>query len=334
MKTFKSLQIQKGLTLIELMIAVVLGIFLTGSITGLFVTSKQSYRIQESSSRLQENSRFAMFFITKDIRMADYWGCLNTTESIDNNLNSAATFDLFTSAIGGENNNASVDSVIDGTDVITIKGAFGSGIYVTQQPATTSASIKLEDDSDLGLHDIVLVTDCLDGDIFQITNDPSTPGSNGFDSIVHNTGNVGNPIPGNADKPLRKKYDTDAQVYKLNFATYSIQENPSGQPSLFRSINGANASELVEGIENMQILYGEDTDNDKAPNYYLPADSVILNMDDVVSIKVSLLMRSVEENLTSQNIPYTIPGQASVTPNDGALRRVFTSTIAIRNRLP
>lgn len=266
--------------------------------------------------------------------MADYWGCLNTTENIDNNLNADATFDLFTDAIDGENNNALVDSVINGTDVITIKGAFGSGIYVTQQPATPSASIKVEDDSDLGLHDIVLVTDCLDGDIFQITNDPTTAGSNGFDNVIHNTGNVGNPVPGNADKPLRKKYDTDAQVYKLNFATYSIQENPAGQPSLYRSINGGTASELVEGVENMQILYGEDTDNDKTPNYYLPADSVILNMDDVVSIKVSLLMRSADENITSQDIPYTIPGQATVTPNDGALRRVFTSTIAIRNRLP
>jgi len=332
MKTLK-IKHQQGMTLIELMIAMVLGLFIMGGIIGLFINSKQSYRIQENSSRLQENSRFAMFFITKDLRMADYWGCLGTTENIDNNLNAHATFDLFTNAIDGENNNATVDLTIDGTDVITIKGAFGSAPYVTQQPATTSASIKVEDDSGLGLHDIVLVTDCLDGDIFQITNDP-TVGAAGFDNLIHNTGNAGNPTPGNADKPLRKKYGTDAQVYKLNFATYSIRENPSGQPSLYRSINGGNASELIEGVENMQILYGEDTDNDKTPNYYLAAGSAGLNMNNVVSIKVSLLMRTVEENLTSQNIPYTIPGQATVTPTDGALRRVFTSTIAIRNRLP
>lgn len=64
-KMSKIIQKQKGLTLIELMIAMVLGIILAGSVTGLFVTSKQNYRIQESNSRLQENSRFAMFLSPK-----------------------------------------------------------------------------------------------------------------------------------------------------------------------------------------------------------------------------------------------------------------------------
>ena len=300
---------QQGLTLIELMIAMMLGLFIMAGVIGLFINSKQSYRIQESSSRLQENSRFAMFFITKDIRMADYWGCLNTTGSIDNNLNANATYDFFADAIVGEDNNATVDDVLDGTDVITIRGAFGSGAYVTQQPSTTSASIKVEDNSGLNERDIVLITDCIEGDIFQITNDP-TVGSAGFDNLIHNTGTGGNPPidPGNADKPLRKKYDTDAQVYKLNFATYYIKN--SAQPSLYRTINGSSEAELVEGVENMQILYGEDTDNDKTPNYYLPAGSALLNMDNVVSVRVSLVMRSREDNITSTNMSYTIPGQA------------------------
>jgi len=325
---------QQGLTLIELMIAMMLGLFIMAGVIGLFINSKQSYRIQESSSRLQENSRFAMFFLTKDIRMADYWGCLNTTGSIDNNLNANATYDFFADAIVGEDNNATVDDVLDGTDVITIRGAFGSGAYVTQQPSTPSATIKVEDNSGLTEHDIVLVTDCLEGDIFQITNDPTVGGA-GFDNLIHNTGNAGNPDPGNADKPLRKKYDTDAQIYKLNFATYYIDtSDTTSQPSLYRTINGSVPTELVEGVEDMQILYGEDTDNDKTPNYYLEAGNVLLNMDNVVSVRISLVMRSTEENLTSTNMSYTIPGQAEVTLNDGRLRRVFTSTIAIRNRLP
>jgi len=324
-------QTQKGFSLIELMIAVVLGVFITGGMLQLFVNSKQSYRVQENLSRLQENGRFAMGFITKDIRMADYWGCLNSTSGIENNLNASTTFNTFENSVEGSNNNAVVDAVIDGTDTITLKGAFSSGTHVTQIPATTSADLKVEDNAGLKQNDIVIISDCMDGDLFQITNDPSAGGA-GFDNVVHNTGAVSSG-PGNADKPFKKKYGTDAQVYKLNFATYSIQLNPGGLPALYRSINGSAPQELIEGIENMQILYGEDTDNDKTPNNYLPAGTAGLNMGNVVSIRVSLLVRTLEDKITTQAQPYTIFG-VTTTPGDRIFRRVFTSTIAVRNRLP
>jgi len=41
----------------------------------IFLSAKQAYRLQENLSRLQENGRFAMDFITKDVRMAGYAGC-------------------------------------------------------------------------------------------------------------------------------------------------------------------------------------------------------------------------------------------------------------------
>ena len=137
---------QQGLSLIELMIAITLGLFITGGLIQLFVNSHQSYRVQENVSRLQENGRFAMSFLIKDIRMADYWGCLRldkdadpASTNISNNLNSNATFDDFTSAIAGENDNSNTgDDVIDGTDTITIKGAFGSGVYIREIPSSTS----------------------------------------------------------------------------------------------------------------------------------------------------------------------------------------------------
>ena len=322
---------QKGLSLIELMIAVVLGIFITGGMLQLFVNSKQSYRVQENLSRLQENGRFAMGFITKDIRMVDYWGCLKSTSGIENNLNASATFNTFTSAVEAADNNAVVDAVINGTDTITLKGAFGSGAYVTQIPANTSAAFKVEDNSDLEENELVIISDCIDGDLFQITNDPSVGGA-GFDNIIHNTGAVSSG-PGNANKPFKKIYGTDAQILKLNFATYSIQSNPSGIPALYRSINGSVPQELIEGVENMQILYGEDTDNDKTPNNYLPAGTAGLNLDNVISIRVSLLIRTLEDKIATQSQPYTIFG-VTTTPADRIFRRVFTSTIALRNRLP
>jgi len=82
----------------------------------------------------------------------------------------------------------------------------------------------------------------------------------------------------------------------------------------------------------MQILYGEDTDADGTPDYYVSAGTAGLNMDQVVSIRVTLLARSIDDNLAGQPVAYTYNG-ATTTPADRRLRRVFTSTIAVRNRL-
>jgi type IV pilus assembly protein PilW len=331
----KRIQAQQGLSLIELMIAITLGLFLIGGLIQLFVNSKQSYRVQENISRLQENGRFAISFLVKDVRMADYWGCLRlpSTSNLSNNLNDHATFDDYISAVAGENNNTNAgDDVIDGTDTITVKGASGAGVYIREASLSNAASFKVEDNSGLRANNIVIVSDCIEGDLFQITNKPSTGGA-GFDTVIHNTDPVRSG-PGNLDKPLRKIYGTDAQVFKLNFATFFIKSNPNEIPSLYKRVNGGTAIELIEGIENMQILYGEDTDDNNSPNYYVTADKVV-EMNDVISIRISLLTRTIENNIAASPVPYTIFGVKTTPPaGDLIIRREFTSTVAIRNRLP
>lgn len=321
---------QKGYTLVELMIAMVIGLILTAGILQLFTSNKQTYRVTENMSRLQENGRFAMFFLTNDIRMTDFWGCRSDI-AIENNLNPNTNFDLPINALAGINDDSVANNIINGTDTITVKGVSNSNVYLVSTPANPSADLKVTDNSGLQQNDLVLISDCIDGDIFQITNDPGTGGAAGEDDVVHNTGAVSNG-PGNIDQPLKKLYGTDAQVYKLNFATYSIQAGAGGQNALFRSINGGTPQELVEGIENMQILYGEDTDNDGAANYYKAAGAV--DMDNVVSVRISLVAFTLEDNLTEQASTYSIYNGATITPTDRRIRRVFTSTIVIRNRLP
>ena len=101
--------------------------------------------------------------------------------------------------------------------------------------------------------------------------------------------------------------------------TYTVQTGAGGQPALFKN-DGTTTRELVEGIENMQILYGADTNIDSTPNYYVSAGTVGLSMAQVVSIRIALTVRTIDGNLT--------------TTGDGRIRRNFTSTIALRNRLP
>jgi len=80
----------------------------------------------------------------------------------------------------------------------------------------------------------------------------------------------------------------------------------------------------------MQILYGEDTDGDRTANRYVTADQVT-NMKNVVSLKVMLLLRTLEDHLADVPQSYTFNGQ-TVTPTDRRLSRVFSSVITIRNR--
>jgi len=62
----------KGFTLIELMVAMTLGLLILLVMTQLFAGSKQTYRVQDSLTRVQEDGRLAMYFVSREIRKAGY----------------------------------------------------------------------------------------------------------------------------------------------------------------------------------------------------------------------------------------------------------------------
>lgn len=221
-----SLPPQQGFTLIEIMISLLLGVFLLGGVIGVFLNTKQTYRVQDGLSRLQENGRYAMEFMGRDIRMADYKACP---------ADDFATFGV--DPISGKNNNTAADSIDNGTDEITVRWI-----------ATCGAG------------------------------------------------------------PIGAAYD-------------------------IRSANLVkNSSSLIEGVQDMQIKYGADTDGDGAPNYYADAGTAGLNMSQVVTVRVSLLLRTIDDNIASKPLQYIYNG-ATVIPNDRRIRRVFSSTFALRNRI-
>ena len=74
--TYRSPHNQVGMTLIEIMIALLIGAFLVGGVLQIFINTKQSYRMAENFSRFQENGRLALDLIGRDVRVAGYWGCL------------------------------------------------------------------------------------------------------------------------------------------------------------------------------------------------------------------------------------------------------------------
>jgi len=331
---------QRGYTLVELMVAITIGLFILGGIGMVFVSSKQTYRMQDSLWQLQDNSRFAMEFLIKDLRMAGFRGCNSSAITPVNTLNNGADFDYnFTVGVQGFEATGSgwspaLPAAISSAnpapstevDVITVRRAQEPGVGVTA-PFMNSNSAALHVDAGNGLSqfDIVLVTDCSAAAILQISS--ANPDSSG--TVAHNIG-IG--TPGNVTSDLGKIFRDDAEVMKLVTVSYFVAPSAAvaGNRSLWRKVGGSAPEELAEGVENMQVLYGEDSDNDRSVNRYVAADSVA-DMSRVMSLKLSFLMTTIENNITSKPQPYTFNG-TTVTPTDRKLRRVFTTVVNLRNR--
>lgn len=315
------------------MVAMVLSLVLLGGVVQIYASNRASYRVHEAVTQAQENGRFATEILSRDIRMADYWGCAYNIGLVTNNLDRgnpadpvpAGYVDFAAGGINGTEGGANSDSLV-------LRGGYDAGLDV-QAPYGPQASSNLQVAAGNGLQedDIVLVSDCTSADIFQIVNaNPSTSGT-----LVHNTG-TGTPGNYNASNPgcpgggnahcLSKVYGEDATVFKVQEISYTIANGASGQPALFR-----NGQELVDGIEQMQILYGEDTDDSGFANRYVAANQVS-DMENVVSIRFALVSRSYSDNVTSAPQTYNVLGTA-VTATDNRLRQVYTATVGVRNRL-
>lgn len=327
---------QHGLTLVEIMVAMTIGLVLLGGVITILVSSQQTYRVNEALARIQENARFTFQLLSRDIRMTGYMGCVGEGTLPVNTLNNPSEFlwnfgqpiQGFEASGGGWTPAlpTQITSPLSGRDILVIRGVDGGDTRVLSHPGGTppgSADLKVTAGSGFEDGDIVLVTDCLAAAVFQITN-ISTSG--GQDNIVHNTGTG---VPGNATKNLGQSFE-GGEIVRVNTRSYYVRTNPDGNPALYWRRGNAAAEELVEGVENLQIEYGVDTDGDRAADVYQTADLVV-DWENVVSVRISLLMQSTEDNIVSQPQTYTFNG-ATITPTDRRLRKTYSTVIALRNR--
>lgn len=212
---------QRGLSIVELMVALVLSLVVMFVTTSIYVSNKQTYRFLDQYSLLQENGRFAIFFLREHVLQAGF-----PRESVD----------PFPTPPGNDS---------------TIIVQFSSAL------------------------------DCI--------NDTVTSG------ITVNTFAID---------------VTDGQLI-------------------------CNGEELVDGIEDMQVMYGVDTDAGPTPDgiantYVLQGD--VANWNNVVSVRIALLAAGEPNSLdVAQSITYNLLGR-SVVIDDRTPRRVFTTTIPLRNR--
>lgn len=350
------IQFIRGLSLIELMISLAIGLVLLAAVGYAFLGSRAVFRQQEALARMQEGARFAFETMTYDIRMAGFTGCRAKTSV--NVLNGSNWYDnLYSQPLVGS----------ESPDTLTVLRADNSTEYTVL--SQSGATFGLTNPHDLQRGEILIITDCNHSATFQMSN---TNNNSTTSTVVHNAGN--STAPGNCTVGLGESaagsgvpdctsttgvtytFAPGSRIVRTSGNIYYIANNPNNVPSLYRRrLNamggnaGDTAEELVEGVEAMEITYGVDTSSpticsqtDGVVDTYVDASAVIATApcataeDDwkkVLSVRIRLLMQT-ENNIVSQPQTYFFDNPlVATTATDRRLRKAFTTTIAVRNRL-
>jgi len=331
-----SLQFQKGLSLIELMVAMVIGLILVAGVIEIYVNSKQTYRNQDALSRLQENGRYALSTLVTKIRPAGFAGC-GSLEAVETNVIAdppvPSTFNKFTAVTGYENNGGQswdatlppeLGAVVDDTDVITLArtGDCGATLAGNLEPNNANIQVDADNTCDFKQDDVLMISDCEKADVFRIVN---TVSGTKIQTVTHSQGS-------NNANTLSKLYQEDAEILDFSSETYFIRNGASGVPALWvldgtqAAGAGNNPLELVEGVENLQVQYGIDDGFDSVPDRYVDADVAKANWDKVVAVRIQLLLRTIENVQAAQ---YTFN---DVNYSGGFLRQELQATVKLRNR--
>ena len=227
----------RGFTLVELLVALTIGMLLTIVVANLFLGSRRTYATTDNLSRMQENMRYAQEILRRTIHLAGY--------KTSPNLYSTGPFGVF---VGG-------NLAIQGQEAFT----------ATTNPPSDTITVN-----------------------FQGSGTPAADGS-----VIDCTGNA---IAGG--------------VMSVN--RFEILTDPiTNGPALF-----CNNTVIVPDVENMQILFGEDTDpapGDAVANRFVAANAApAINPDRIVSVRIALLFRTPEiaAQIAADAAPYSLNGTA------------------------
>lgn len=349
---------QQGLSLIELMISITLGLLLMAGVVQMFISSKTVYVVQKGMSGVQETGRLAMEFISRDLRMAGYMGCLKDDNEVgetvlsDETAANPATFGLtglhmnFTTTLRGYNttstaaadmlpNGAAVDLgagfvVKPNSDVLVIRGSNQRGVTIDGANTLTQAFGYTPDDTTEGFADkgIAVISDCQKGHIFQVDSAPLVAAKKITLTYKAWTESM---LP---DGPTSEIYSQGMILPVHTYVYFVATAAGSQQPSLWQKIDNQAAVELLTGVEDISVTYSI---NDG--NTYVSAAAVgDLNWFKVKSVNIEILARELGAGTNDSPQPYTfkgvvhdVVGANAVT--DRVLRQVFSATFGVRTRI-
>lgn len=327
---------QAGLSLVELMISITLGLVLMGGVVQMFVSSKTVYSTQQNLTRIQETGRLAIEFLSRDLRMAGNMGCfredtVNKTKVLDNSgLAVNGLYGNFKEFVRGY----STESVLtaaqrtylgkatsSGTSLLTVRYANPTPRIINAANTNTTLQTFTSDQVDatncvegLCVGDAAVVSTCFKARLFKV----SALGSSGSNLTVSHADDWAIATsPGNSY--------SSGELLRMNAATYFIANGISGAPSLWLKLNEKPVVEVLEGVE--RIIYKFATYDNR--EYRLPAQMSASDWVKVISVRIFVVARSIENNSVPESQPYVVDG-VTTTPTDKYMRQVFTATVALR----
>lgn len=318
---------QAGLSLVELLISMVLGMFLTAGVVGVYLETKRNYAAEEEVARVQENGRFALNLLQRELMMAGFYG--GTLRAADDVAPVAVTSDC-----------AAANWALDPDVAIEfVNDHSGTSNPVTSRGTTLSC---------IGGGDVAPGSDLLT--VKRTAGEPSlrrtvkAPGLGssstrqwylrytrygdemGWEKIAPaEIAALTAPDPGLA------YWEAYTRVFYVRPFSESIDDNIPTLCERSLVADGMTSRCLVEGIEDLHIEFGIDQDGDGVADRYLAAPTAA-QVDDAVVARVYLLVRGLQELSGYRNTKtYRLGGKAVAASNDGYIRRVFATTVQIRN---
>lgn len=337
----------RGFTLVELMVAITIGLLLLVGLTSLFASNNHAQTEIEKANRQVENGRYAMQLVGNDLRNAGYYAefdptvltlpaampnpCATDLPSIK------AALPLYVQGYDDANPLACLSDVRDGTDVLVLRHTSTCALGEAGCDAASAG-----------------------GPFFQasLCNNMDELGSGNTERYYGVSTDSASLTLRRRDCTAMPGTGTVAAVRRLRTHIYFIaNNNEAGDriPTLKRAeviSNGAaiavNTVPLAEGIENLQAEYGLDTNADGVPDLYTAApanaaacplaDCTVTNWNRVVSVKLYVLARTTAPSAGyTDTKTYELGSKADGTAHtiaaagDHLKRHVFSSVIALPN---
>jgi type IV pilus assembly protein PilW len=355
--------------MIELMVAMTLSLIACGAIIAVFVGSRTAYQSTAGIALAADGGRFALDTIEESVRGAGFLACATTqlNQSLINNLASPMAF-TFTAGFGGfeaagtgttgtttlqatpaadgstADWNPSLDAAfvpatnqqVKGSDILVLHSSVPqtSSAYTTTPTFQYANSFVVAKGTTLQARQLAVISDCTKAVTFQISS--ITSGSPATVSIAGATG-----APGNTAVSLPLGFAAGALVTPITTTIYYIGVGADGDSALKRLeiVNGVldpagifTDEEIAPDVENMQVLYGLDTNGTRTASAYVTADQVT-DFTTVVSVRVAVLAASSAGSVQAPTAAptYALLGTTVKAPIDTRLRRVFETTITARS---
>lgn len=333
-RTVPGVVASRGFTLIELMVALLLGLIVIGGVASVFLANQQTYRTNNALGDVQDSSRLAFEMLAHDIRNAQLTGCNNNarfTNVLKNGPANGGTawWANWGNAIAGYGSGTTDSAVTSGTaatnrvsttDSIELLGAADTTISVNvHSPSAATPQFTINGTAgDLQSGDVIVVCDPDHATILKTTT--YTASSNTITYDATNNCSTGLGYPGvcvASGNPYT--FGQSALIAKLSAVDWYIGVNPVGGQSLYRTalVNNAGVlttspQEMVRNVTGMTITYLQ-----SGTTSFVAAASVT-NWAGVTAAQVQLTLQSAD---------------ALAGTNAKPLVRTFTTTATLRNRV-